>query len=133
MITAEQVALDWADTLNPNLGTKPMKKFYSMEYIDQVAMLIANQAAEIKRLKDAVVILPEGAEPMVGDLVYWRTIFGYTVGDNNKKYPAVGNGYCLYPPTRTDVICGEVAYTIFQRGGKPVIYEQALNNQTTGD
>ena len=85
------------------------------------AALIASQAKELKRFKDAVVILPEGAEPMVGDIVSARWGCVYTVSRSTDDDWESDTGSVQGHSTIAKII---------QRDGKPVIYEQAINNQS---
>ena len=82
--------------------------------------LIASQEAEIRRFKDVVVILPESAEPMAGDLVLVSGL-PYLV------CVSFLNGELVIDIDGLNLLVESAK--IIQRNGKPVIYEQALNNQ----
>jgi hypothetical protein len=58
-------------------------------------------------LRNAVVILPDDAEPEVGDLLYWA------------EYNDVRIAQALSMPYASE-------FKIIQRNGKPVVYESAL-------
>lgn len=72
MITAKQVAMDWADTVNGNfqINQQASRKFYNPTYADQMAVLIASQAEELEVCRGALQKLAVlGNEPFEGNSV----------------------------------------------------------------
>ncbi len=81
-------------------------------------------AAIIRALSDAVVILPDDAEPMVGDIVMMPP------APDIRDEPAIVDDYYGQPECRYEG-CGytrpKSGTRIIQRNGKPCIYESELN------
>ncbi len=76
--------------------------------------------AENQRLREAVIILPDDAEPEVGDVVVAET--DTILDDGRLDFTSQSAEYFV----RKDLHPFRVKQ-IIQRNGKPVIYESALN------
>lgn len=92
---------------------------------DRIKQAIANAQAQQDDawLKDAVIVLEEGAEPMVGDLCRYeeRDSDGESSGDY--EYAEYGNAYPL----------NDRFVDIIQRNGKPVVYRPKAQQVKEGE
>lgn len=81
-------------------------------------------------LQNAVVILPDGAEPVAGDLVEYLKTKSVRAVSKVEDYVVyyvdeVIQRYCM--------LCYYKDCKIIQRNGKPVIYQSALSNYNKGE
>lgn len=95
---------------------------------NQMAEALIYAAQEIERLRNAVVILPEGAEPKKGDVIetdlgeiFKVRRIGFSNEPDDKEFVAWLEGSSHY-------ILFENIGSILLRNGKPVIYEQVLQD-----